>query len=81
MQPYLYIYIYNAVFESIGLNYVMSALDHKEIILQKNIYMYSKTCVKQPLKKDKTKVLMTNGSLMKVKSIAECSHWSILQYV
>ena len=24
---------------------------------------------------------MTNGSLMKVKSIAECSHWSILQYL
>ena len=30
---------------------------------------------------DKTKFLMTNGSLMKVKSIAECSKWSILQYV
>ena len=30
---------------------------------------YSKTCVKQPLKIDKTKVLMTNGRLMKVKSI------------
>ena len=29
---------------------------------------------------DKTKVLRTNGSLMKVKSIAECSPWSILQY-
>ena len=29
---------------------------------------------------DKTKNLMTNGSLMKVKSIAECSPWSILQY-
>ena len=29
---------------------------------------------------DKTKILMKNGSLMKVKSIAECSHWSILQY-
>ena len=29
---------------------------------------------------DKTKVLMTNGSLMKVESIAECSPWSILQY-
>ena len=29
---------------------------------------------------DKTKILMTNGSLMKVKSIAECSPWSILQY-
>ena len=39
----------------------------------------SKTCVKQPLKIDKTKILMTNNSLMKVKSIAECSHWSILQ--
>ena len=23
---------------------------------------------------------MTNGSSMKVKSVAECSHWSILQY-
>ena len=29
---------------------------------------------------DKTKMLMTNGSLMKVESIAECSPWSILQY-
>ena len=29
---------------------------------------------------DKTKILMTNGSLMKVESIAECSHWRILQY-
>ena len=29
---------------------------------------------------DKTKILMTNGSLMKVASIAECSPWSILQY-
>ena len=27
-----------------------------------------------------TKILMTNGSLMKVKSIAECSKGSILQY-
>ena len=29
---------------------------------------------------DKTKILMTNGSLMQVESIAECSPWSILQY-
>ena len=29
------------------------------------------------LKKDKTEVLMENGSLMEVKSIAECSPWSI----
>ena len=45
-----------------------------------DIWTYSKTCVKWPLKIDKTKVLMTTGSLMKVKSIAECSLWSILQY-
>ena len=30
-------------------------------------------------KMDKTKILMSNESLMKVESIAECSHWSILQ--
>ena len=29
--------------------------------------IYSKTCLKQPLKIDKTKILITNGSLMKVK--------------
>ena len=29
---------------------------------------------------DKTKIFMTNGSLMKVKNIAECFPWSILQY-
>ena len=32
------------------------------------------------LKIDKTKELMENGSLMKDKSIAECSPWSIMQY-
>ena len=32
------------------------------------------------LKIDKTNVLMENGSLMKVKSIVECSKGSILQY-
>ena len=43
--------------------------------------LYSKTCVKRPLKKGKTKILMKHGSLMKVESIAECSTWSILQYI
>ena len=39
--------------------------------------LYSKTCAKQPLKnKDKTEIIMTNGSLMRVERIAECSHWS-----
>ena len=41
---------------------------------------YSKTCVKRPLKNRQNKILMTNGRLMKVRSIAECSPWSILQY-
>ena len=44
------------------------------------ITSFTKTCVKRPLKIDKAKILMTNGSLMKVQSIAECSPWSILQY-
>ena len=36
--------------------------------------IYSKTCLKRPLtNRKKTKVLKTNGSLMKVESIAECS--------
>ena len=41
---------------------------------------YSKICLKRPLKIDKTKILMTSGSLMKDESFAECSLWSILQY-
>ena len=41
---------------------------------------YSKAVLSGHSKIDKTKVFMTNGSLMKVKSIAECSPWSILQY-
>ena len=45
---------------------------------QSKKYIYSNTCVKRPLKIDITKILMTNGSLMQVKSIAECSPWSIL---
>ena len=44
------------------------------------IMIYSKTCVKRPLKIEKTKILRTNGNLMNVKSIAECSLWGILQY-
>ena len=48
-----------------------------------NIIQYN-LCKTATKKIDKTKILMTNGSLMKVKSIAECSEsiavWSILQY-
>ena len=39
-----------------------------------------KTVLSGHSKMDKTKISMTNGSLMKVKSIAECSPWSNLQY-
>ena len=36
--------------------------------------------VKTATKIDTTNILMANGRLMKVESIAECSPWSILQY-
>ena len=46
--------------------------------------MFCSTTVKSVLnghsKIDKPKILMTNGSLMQVNGIAECSPWSILQY-
>ena len=43
-------------------------------------YMYSKTCPKRPLQKKTKLVFRTDYCLMQVKSIAECSLWSILQY-
>ena len=45
-----------------------------------NFTNYSKTCENGHSKIDKTKILMTNDSLMKVKSIAKCSPWRFLQY-
>ena len=55
-----------------------------EAKLAGKIASISDTTVKPVLnvhsKIDKTKVLMTNGSLMQGKSIADCSPWSILQY-
>ena len=44
-------------------------------------FNYSKACENGHSKFDKTKVLMTNGSFMKVESVAEWCHWSIMQYV
>ena len=40
----------------------------------------SKTCVNGHSKINKTKIFMTNGSLMQVKSTSDCSHRSMLQY-
>ena len=56
----------------------ISSLEYT-IIASNRKFIYSKTCVKWPLKNKQTKILMTNGSLMKVKSIADCSPWSTLQ--
>ena len=39
--------------------------------------IYSKTCVKRPLKNRHNKGLMTNGSFLQVESIAECSPFAI----
>ena len=39
----------------------------------KTILLYSKICLQQPLKNRQKKILTSNSSLMKVKSIAECS--------
>ena len=44
-------------------------------------YKHSKTCVKRPLSKDQKMLFKTNYCLMQVKSIAECSKGSILQYL
>ena len=42
--------------------------------------LYSKTCLKWPLSKRPKLFFKTNYRLMQVKSIAECSKGSILQY-
>ena len=41
---------------------------------------YSKTCLKRPLEEDQKLLFKTAYRLMQVKSIAECSKGSILQY-
>ena len=54
---------------------VLSALKIKNVLSK-----YGKRVLSGHSKIDKIKVLKTIGSLMKVKSIAECSE-SILQYI
>ena len=46
---------------------------------KQTVHVVLYTHLKQPLKKRQNKDL-TNGRLMKVERIAECSPWSILQY-
>ena len=51
-----------------------------KLFLLANVISIVKLVLSGNSKIDKTKILMTNGSLMKVESIAECSPWSILLY-
>ena len=58
-----------------------SVWDNYQVGLKKEWVAYTvKPVYNGHSKIDKTKILMKNGSLMKVESIAECSPWSILQY-
>ena len=51
-------------------------LNHDNIhVVVIEIYSTVKPVLSSHSKIDITKILMTNGSLMKVKSIAECSTW------
>ena len=70
--------------ENYNVNYGPQLIEDMNLELPTYCYMTGKYTVKPVLsgnsKIDKTKILMTSGSLMKVESIAECSKGSILQY-
>ena len=66
-MSYLSIWTYRALYHRLG-----EEMDFLAI--------YSKICVKRPLKIDKTKILLTYGNLVKIVSIAECVPWSIIHY-
>ena len=51
---------------------LMSQLQGQARLLK--LCLYSKTCLKWPLKEDEKMVFKTNDSLMQFKHIAECSH-------
>ena len=59
----------------------ISTLDLENLLVQKGLNGPTVKPVQNGHSKiDKRKILMTNGSIMNVESIAECSSWSILQY-
>ena len=59
----------------------MSSSSAGQVIYLVHVDRYTvKPVLSDHSKTDKTNIKMTNGSLMKVESIAECSPWSILQY-
>ena len=67
--------------KNVGENTKNALLNEKQF----HVLQYIEISTVKPVKNghskiDKTKFLLTNGSLMKAESIAECSPWSILQY-
>ena len=62
------------------LGFILAVLKPNKLWPTWLIYNTVKPVLSGHSKIDKTKILMTNGGLMKVESIAECSPWSILQY-
>ena len=65
----------SALFFTLTMWILFSWFLRKQLILMTVFKMrYSKTCLKWSLKNRQKKTLMINGSLMKVESIAECSH-------
>ena len=59
---------------------MLNIFDHLALIWAYGFMRYSKTCVKRPLSKDRKLIFKTNYRVMQVKSIADCSKGSILQY-
>ena len=54
---------------------VLKGLD--SVMYERGLDDYSYICVKRPLQKDKTKILMTNGSLMKRMLGAFCNTFEL----
>ena len=74
----------SVVDENSNVNHGPQLIEDMSLELPTYCYMIGGYTVKPVLsghsKLDKTKILITSGSLMKVESNAECSFWSILQY-
>ena len=58
---------------AVALSLHLSLTKNDSCVYPRTVNVYSKTCVKRPLKNRHTNILSTNGILMKVISVAECS--------
>ena len=72
-------FFHNTLFQTVWVQTVCKDYQQKTKVTTSN-EIVSKPVLSGHSKIDKTKILLTNGSLMKVEIIAECSPWSILQY-